>query len=200
MTRRRQSSVRTSTKPLKKSPMEDQAFLSTLPLRVKSRRRRASANVLNLPPIPTDPIVKNEQDAADSDETSSDDESGKPRKASGVDSTISQLTHNAGTGFVGSSCSKDAPNFQYLSPLKEKQQPMLTRPDLVDGSRYYVKRRIKIGNTSKFIPEAKRGPKMSKYTHKWMIYLVSPPYVLFFKGITSLTLGSRLRFRRFCPP
>jgi len=200
MTRRRQSAVRTSTKPLKKPPMEDQAFLSTLPLRVKSRRRRTSTNVLNLPPISTDPIVKNEQDAADSDEMSSDDELGKPRKASGVDGTISTSTHNAGTGFVGPSCGKDARNFRYLSPVKEKQSPLSARPDLVDGSRYYVKRRIKIGNTSKFIPEAKRSPKMSMYTHKWMIYLVSPPYVLFFMGITSLMSSSRLRFRPFCPP
>src|SRR6266480_1789477 len=33
-----------SHKPLKKSPMEEQAFLSTLPLRTKNRRRRTSTN------------------------------------------------------------------------------------------------------------------------------------------------------------
>jgi len=180
--------------------MEEQAFLSTLPLRVKSRRRRTSANAPNLPPLFPDPIVKKDADAADSDETSSDDEPGKPSKASGVDGTMTPSNHTVGTGFVGPSGGKDAPNVQYVSPVKEKQPLLLARPDLVDGSRYYVKRRIKIGNTSKFIPEAKRSPKLSKFTHKWMIYFVSPPYVSFFIGITSLTLGSRPRFRRFCPP
>jgi hypothetical protein len=176
-TRRRQSSGRTSSKPMKKSPMEEQAFLSTLPLRTKNRRRRTSTNASVLPPLSADSVVKKEDDGLDSDETSSDDEPGKPRRATGVDGAITPTGHNAERGFVGPSCGKDAPNVQYVSPVKEKHPLLPARPDLVDGSRYYVKRRIKIGNTSKFIPEAKRNPKMSKYTHKWMIYFVSPPYV-----------------------
>lgn len=157
--------------------MEEQSFLSTFPLRTKNRRRRSSTNASMLPPISTDSVVKKEDDGLDSDETSSDDEPGKPRRAAGVDGTMTPTGHNVERGFVGPSCGKDAPNVQYVSPVKEKHPKLPARPDLVDGSRYYVKRRIKIGNTSKFIPESKRSPKMSKYTHKWMIYFVSPPYV-----------------------
>jgi hypothetical protein len=169
--------------------MEEQSFLSTLPLRAKNRRRRISTN---LPAISTGPIVKKEDGAIDADETSSDDELGKLRKAARVDGAMTPTSHNAGTGFVGPSCGKGAPNVQYVSPVKEKAPlSILARPDLVDGSRYYVKRRIKIGNTSKFIPEAKRSPKMSKYTHKWMIYFVSPPYVhSLFCNILNVVVGS----------
>src|SRR5271169_6079812 len=51
--RRRQSTTtRITNKPLKKSPMEEQAFLSTLPLRTKHRRRQTSINA-SKPEIPT---------------------------------------------------------------------------------------------------------------------------------------------------
>ena len=178
--------------------MEEQSFLSTLPLRTKNRRRRTSTNASMLPPLATDTIVKKEDEAMDSEETSSDDEPGKPRKAARVDGTMTPTGHNAERGFVGPSCGKDAPNVQYVSPVKEKHPLLPARPDLVDGSRYYVKRRIKIGNTSKFIPEAKRSPKMSKYTHKWMIYFVSPPYVC--SPYLPCLIFSRLQFRPFCLP
>lgn len=172
--------------------MEEQAFLSTLPLRIKNRRRRTSTNAsANKPePPPTNDITfVNEDHEQDSDATSSDDEPGTRRasKGDGVEGTMTPTGHTVATGFVGLSCGKDAPNVHFVSPVKEVPD-IFSRPDLVDGSRYYVKRRIKIGNTSKFIPEgtislgcvlilAKRSPKMAKYTHKWMIYFVSPPYV-----------------------
>jgi hypothetical protein len=187
--RRRQSTATgprsTSAKPLKKSPMEEQAFLSTLPLRIKNRRRRTSTNV-SKSDVSEIAAQQTDSQGHDSDATSSDDEPGKPRLARKPDGTMTPTSISTATGFVGLSCGKDAPNVHYVSPIKETPD-MVARPDLVDGSRFYVKRRIKIGNTSKFIPEgishighlttAKRSPKMAKYTHKWMIYFVSPPYV-----------------------
>ena len=190
--RRRQSTATNSrVKPLKKSPMEEQAFLSTLPLKIKNRRRRTSTNTSKSEILTTanERLVQLDPDNPDhdSDETSSDDELGKLRKATLVDGAMTPASLGTATGFVGLSCGKDAPNVHFVSPAKEPSE-ILARPDLVDGSRFYVKRRIKIGNSSKFIPEcissenvyltaAKRSPKMAKFTHKWMIYFVSPPYV-----------------------
>jgi hypothetical protein len=136
--------------------MEEQAFLSTLPLRIKNRRRRISTNV----PKPdvsmsaSDRVAQLNRDDPDHDpdETSSDDDPGKLHKGKRRDGTITPTSHSATTGFVGLSCGRDAPNVHYVSPVKESPD-IFSRPDLVDGSRYYVKRRIKIGNTSKYIPE-----------------------------------------------
>jgi hypothetical protein len=187
--RRRQSTATgsrsTSARSLKKSPMEEQAFLSTLPIRIKNRRLRTSTNTSKSDLAIMDPAVPDLPDH-DSDATSSEDERGALRKAKKPDGTMAPTMGSNATGFVALSCGKDAPNVHYVSPIKENAEGV-SRPDLVDGSRFYVKRRIKIGNTSKFIPEcitpmvlltiAKRSPKMAKYTHKWMIYFVSPPYV-----------------------
>ena len=136
--------------------MEEQAFLSTLPLRTKNRRRRTST-IISKSEIATstnDQVVQLNQDDVDhdSDATSSEDELGKRRKAKRVDGTMTPTSHTAATGFVGLSCGKDAPNVHFVSPIKQTPD-IISRPDLVDGSRYYVKRRIKIGNSSKFIPE-----------------------------------------------
>ena len=59
------------------------------------------------------------------------------------------------------------------------------------GSRFYIKRRIIVGNVSKFIAPGKfvyskkkclftflkerRDPSLKQFTHKWMIYVVEPP-------------------------
>ncbi|KAL0091050.1 yeats family-domain-containing protein [Phycomyces blakesleeanus] len=43
------------------------------------------------------------------------------------------------------------------------------------GSRFYIKRRIIVGNVSKFIIPEKRDPTLKHFTHKWMIYVVEPP-------------------------
>ncbi|CAG8538490.1 3242_t:CDS:10 [Paraglomus occultum] len=45
----------------------------------------------------------------------------------------------------------------------------------MDGSRFYLKRRIIVGNISKWIPPDKRHQKLKDYTHQWMIYVVGPP-------------------------
>lgn len=155
--RRRQSNATSSRgKPLKKSPMEEQAFLSTLPLKIKNRRRRTSTNTVKseISTTANERLVQLNQDNLDhdSDETSSDDELGKLRKSTLIDGTMTPTSLGTATGFVGLSCGKDAPNVHFVSPVKETSE-ILARPDLVDGSRFYVKRRIKIGNTSKFIPE-----------------------------------------------
>ncbi|KAI8380375.1 yeats family-domain-containing protein [Blakeslea trispora] len=43
------------------------------------------------------------------------------------------------------------------------------------GSRFYIKRRIIVGNVSKFIIPERRDPALKQFTHKWMIYVVEPP-------------------------
>jgi hypothetical protein len=42
------------------------------------------------------------------------------------------------TGFVVFSCGKDTPNVHYVSPIK-KNAKGVSRPDLVDGLKFYVK-------------------------------------------------------------
>ncbi|KAJ3022487.1 YEATS domain-containing protein 2, partial [Rhizophlyctis rosea] len=43
------------------------------------------------------------------------------------------------------------------------------------GSRFHIKRRLLIGNVSRYIPEDKRPPHLARYPYKWMIYLRGPP-------------------------
>lgn len=43
------------------------------------------------------------------------------------------------------------------------------------GSRFYVKRRIVVGNVSKYIPEDKRDPRLKEFPYKWMIYVDGTP-------------------------
>lgn len=45
---------------------------------------------------------------------------------------------------------------------------------LTSGSRFYVKKRVVIGNTSKYIPPERREDN-DKSTHKWMVYVRGPP-------------------------
>ncbi|KAI8980462.1 hypothetical protein BDB01DRAFT_851750 [Pilobolus umbonatus] len=42
------------------------------------------------------------------------------------------------------------------------------------GSRFYIKKRITVGNVSKFILPERRDPTLKQFTHKWMIYVVEP--------------------------
>ncbi|KAI9596987.1 yeats family-domain-containing protein [Syncephalis fuscata] len=43
------------------------------------------------------------------------------------------------------------------------------------GSRFYVKRRVTVGNTSQYIPPLKRSEDKKNHSHRWMVYIVGPP-------------------------
>ncbi|KAF9119707.1 YEATS domain-containing protein 2 [Mortierella sp. 14UC] len=43
------------------------------------------------------------------------------------------------------------------------------------GSRFYVKRRVVVGNVSKYLPEEKRDPRLREFPYKWMIYVDGTP-------------------------
>ncbi|KAJ3079389.1 YEATS domain-containing protein 2, partial [Quaeritorhiza haematococci] len=43
------------------------------------------------------------------------------------------------------------------------------------GSRFYIKRRIVVGNVSQYIPTTSRAPGMERYAFKWMVYLRGTP-------------------------
>ncbi|KAF9197589.1 YEATS domain-containing protein 2, partial [Haplosporangium sp. Z 27] len=43
------------------------------------------------------------------------------------------------------------------------------------GSRFYVKRRIVVGNVSKYLPEDKRDIRLKEFPYKWMIYVDGTP-------------------------
>jgi hypothetical protein len=133
--------------------MEQQSFLSTLPLRAKNRRRRPSTNTTKPELTKSTPTRSNPDDLEhDSDATSSDEEPGQVKKREG-NGTMTPTSLVSTTGFVGLSCGKDAPNVHFVNPIKQPSE-VVARPDVMEaGSRFYHKRRIKIGNTSKFIPE-----------------------------------------------
>ncbi|ORX87846.1 hypothetical protein K493DRAFT_341439 [Basidiobolus meristosporus CBS 931.73] len=42
------------------------------------------------------------------------------------------------------------------------------------GSRFYIKKRVIVGNVSKFIPTSRRKRGMEHYSHKWMVYVEFP--------------------------
>ncbi|CAO3594539.1 unnamed protein product [Absidia cylindrospora] len=66
-----------------------------------------------------------------------------------------------------------------LTPVSEipndTKTESLTSAIAEKGSRFYIKRRIVVGNVSKFIAPEKRDSTLKNYTHKWMIYVVEPP-------------------------
>ncbi|KAG0252397.1 YEATS domain-containing protein 2 [Actinomortierella ambigua] len=43
------------------------------------------------------------------------------------------------------------------------------------GSRFYVKRRIVVGNVSKYLPEHRRDARLKDFSYKWMIYVDGTP-------------------------
>ncbi|KAF7731196.1 YEATS domain-containing protein 2 [Apophysomyces ossiformis] len=45
------------------------------------------------------------------------------------------------------------------------------------GSRFYIKKRVIVGNVSKYIAPEKRDSTLKHFTHKWMIYVVEPPQI-----------------------
>jgi len=58
-----------------------------------------------------------------------------------------------------------------ISPLHPNPKILATpHKPLNEGSRFYITKRIIIGNVSQFIPKEKREKSMEKYMYKWMIY------------------------------
>ncbi|ORX59312.1 hypothetical protein BCR36DRAFT_401859 [Piromyces finnis] len=58
-----------------------------------------------------------------------------------------------------------------VSPLNPNPKILSTpHQPLNEGSRFYMTKRIVIGNVSKYIPPEKRDKSMEKYMYKWMIY------------------------------
>ncbi|CAO3651052.1 unnamed protein product [Cunninghamella blakesleeana] len=60
------------------------------------------------------------------------------------------------------------------SSVEDTKTAVITSAIEDKGSRFYIKRRIIVGNVSKFIPSEKRDPTLKNYTHKWMIYVMEP--------------------------
>ena len=57
-------------------------------------------------------------------------------------------------------------------PITPMGLPTMRLP-VGDGSRFYIQKRVLVGNVSQFLPVDKRGSN-SRATHKWMIYLRAP--------------------------
>ncbi|KAF9926095.1 YEATS domain-containing protein 2 [Linnemannia zychae] len=78
------------------------------------------------------------------------------------------------------------------APSEPKLQPESLQPPIISfgastiqggvpapldtvGSRFYVKRRIVVGNVSKYLPDEKRDPRLKEFPYKWMIYVDGTP-------------------------
>ncbi|KAI7818021.1 hypothetical protein BC939DRAFT_506876 [Gamsiella multidivaricata] len=89
--------------------------------------------------------------------------------------------------FVMPSVAAHQPGTQYLPQQSQQLQPTIISfnenaiqaglPAPLDtiGSRFYVKRRIVVGNVSKYLPEDKRDPRLKEFPYKWMIYVDGTP-------------------------
>ncbi|CAO3643196.1 unnamed protein product [Mucor hiemalis] len=58
---------------------------------------------------------------------------------------------------------------------KVKSFAAVMHPTADAGYQIYIKRRIIVGNVSKFLNPEGRDPELKQFTHKWMIYVVEPP-------------------------
>ncbi|RKO84994.1 yeats family-domain-containing protein [Blyttiomyces helicus] len=74
-------------------------------------------------------------------------------------------------------------------PVKPPPVQSVSVSKSAEGSRFYVKKRIIIGNVSRYIPVGKRDAGMEKYQYKWMVYLHGPPLK---KDVTSFV--KKIRF------
>ncbi|ORX78620.1 hypothetical protein BCR32DRAFT_294951 [Anaeromyces robustus] len=74
-----------------------------------------------------------------------------------------------------------------VSPLNPNPKILATpHKPLNEGSRFYMTKRIVIGNVSQYIPPEKREKSMEKYMYKWMIYtrgVLSEPISTFIKKV-----------------
>ncbi|KAF9347927.1 YEATS domain-containing protein 2 [Mortierella sp. AD094] len=88
--------------------------------------------------------------------------------------------------------SSTVPSFNTLAGGVMNQQPQQLQPTIISfgataiqggvpapldtvGSRFYVKRRVVVGNVSKYLPEDKRDPRLKEFPYKWMIYVDGTP-------------------------
>ncbi|KAJ3397671.1 YEATS domain-containing protein 2 [Chytriomyces hyalinus] len=76
---------------------------------------------------------------------------------------------------------------QDLSAPNEDSLPSLPNHS---GTRFLIKKRVVVGNVSRYIPEEKR--KLSKFEFKWMIYVRGPP------GVEYIVLIPSSSFFNFC--
>ncbi|BFZ59864.1 hypothetical protein YB2330_000885 [Saitoella coloradoensis] len=62
-------------------------------------------------------------------------------------------------------------------PLEQTSEAIADGVDLLGGAtRFHVKRRIVVGNVSKYLQRHERSPDNPKCTHKWLLYINAPAY------------------------
>lgn len=61
-----------------------------------------------------------------------------------------------------------------VGPPLDNLKPPVSQADSEEGSRFHVKKRIIVGNVSKYIPPGHREDS-DPSTHKWMVYVRGPP-------------------------
>jgi len=96
------------------------------------------------------------------------------------------------SGSIQTSAVQNAYPIPVVDSTLEPQQPQHPQPTIISfganaiqagvpapldtvGSRFYVKRRIVVGNVSKYISEDKRDPRLKEFPYKWMIYVDGTP-------------------------
>ncbi|RKP05166.1 yeats family-domain-containing protein [Thamnocephalis sphaerospora] len=80
---------------------------------------------------------------------------------------------NEDTTRVAKQASAAASLAMHLNSAQPSTAPLPHMPQ-EGGSRFYVKRRVTVGNVSHFIPPEKRAPGWENHSHRWMVYIVGP--------------------------
>jgi len=103
------------------------------------------------------------------------DNSGEQLKIASSLSTLVQQNHQIQSG-TGITHNRLSTHFNEESALNAIGNPLnaASMPVTCAGSRFYLKKRIIVGNTSKYISIDSREDN-DKSTHKWMVYVRGPP-------------------------
>jgi len=103
------------------------------------------------------------------------DNSGEQLKIASSLSTLVQQNHQIQSG-TGITYNRLSTHFNEESALNAIVNPLnaASMPVTCAGSRFYLKKRIIVGNTSKYISIDSREDN-DKSTHKWMVYVRGPP-------------------------
>ncbi|KAJ3017091.1 YEATS domain-containing protein 2 [Thoreauomyces humboldtii] len=146
-----------------------------------------SQSELSTAHLPSESIANSlkHSELADTEEDSAFEPVGDPMLVDTMDPAAPGIDGELRKNMMDEESSLSVPEAKPDDETPDSVPSVFTRPTVEPsvlstgtGSRFYVKRRVVLGNVSRFIPVDKREPGMAKYAFKWMIYLHGPAKAL----------------------
>lgn len=176
----RRSSITSMATAEDSSHITSTAMDSIMETSTSADNSRASSPVSVHPTTTTTPPVVPASKAIE--EPAKDTEKGKEPEEitaaveASTNDTAQQPEPKESTGADTPTTDKSEQEKEAETPKVESLAAAMVSANTADvGSRFYIKRRIIVGNVSKFMAPERRDPTLKQFTHKWMIYVVEPP-------------------------